>query len=143
MERHGEETHFLKRMTLPSGRTIEVVYLRGGEPEESGAIEPAAEPHQKLGECLECSSALVYPVQWEEAGPHNWRVLLRCPNCELHREGVFSQATVEAYDVELDEGAEALLAEYERLVQENMGEEIDRFVGALEAGAILPEDFAA
>ena len=46
------------------------------------------------------------------------------------------------FDEELDRGADALARDYKRLMRANMAEEIDRFVGALDADAILPEDFA-
>ena len=112
---------------------------RGGiQPSEA---HPAAEPHQDLHVCLDCESRLVHPVEWEEAGPENWRVLLQCPNCTVIREGVFTQDTVESFDEELDRGADALARDYRRLMRANMVEEIDRFASALEAGAILPEDF--
>jgi hypothetical protein len=83
----------------------------------------------------------VYPVHWDESGPENWNVLLHCPNCDVYREGVFSQETVEAFDEELDRGSDALARDYKRLVRANMAEEVDRFVGALQADAILPDDF--
>jgi hypothetical protein len=144
MESNGEQTHFVKRVVLPSGKTIEVVYFREGDaaqPEPQAPQHPPAEPHQDLHVCVECDSELVYPVQWEEAGVENWSVLLHCPNCEVYREGVFSQHTVEAFDEELDRGADALARDYKRLMRANMAEEIERFAGALKAGAILPEDF--
>jgi hypothetical protein len=68
-------------------------------------------------------------------------VLLHCPNCDVYREGVFTQDTVECFDEELDRGADALARDYKRLMRANMAEEIERFAGALRADAILPEDF--
>jgi hypothetical protein len=145
---NGEQTHYVKRVLLPSGKTIEVVYFR-----EQGAVEeavaaaprrtedPPAEPHQDLHVCFECSSELVYPVEWEESGDENWSVLLHCPNCDIYREGVFTQNTVEVFDEELDRGADALARDYKRLMRANMSDEIERFAGALASGAILPEDF--
>jgi hypothetical protein len=141
MDGHGEKTHFLKRVVLPSGKTIDVVCFRQGEAEGPAVSDPPAEPAEDLHVCIECSCRLVYPVEWEEAGPENWTVLLHCPNCEVYREGVFTQETVEAYDEELDRGEEILEANYKRLVQANMTDEAERFAGALAAGAILPEDF--
>jgi hypothetical protein len=135
--------HTTKRVTLPSGKTIEVVYFA----DEGFLAEPAvptpqpAQTQQDLHLCVECDSELVYPVQWEEAGPANWSVTLHCPNCDVFREGVFTQDNVELFDEELDRGADALARDYKRLMRANMADEIDRFVGALEAGAILPEDF--
>jgi hypothetical protein len=147
MEGHDEQTHYVKRVLLPSGKTIEVVYFRESVPvdEAPDALgithDPPAEPHQDLHVCMECSSDLVYPVQWEESGSENWSVLLHCPNCGVYREGIFSQDTVEVFDEELDRGADALARDYKRLMRANMAEELERFVGALSAGAILPEDF--
>jgi hypothetical protein len=139
-----EERHQVKRVQLPSGRTIEVVYFA----EEREVAAPSAqstpstaEPDQELHVCLDCDSGLVQPVEWDEEGPHNWRVLLRCPNCEIYREGVFSQACVESFDEVLDEGADDLARDYKRLLRSNMGAEVERFSEALAAGAILPEDF--
>jgi hypothetical protein len=148
MEGHDERTESVKRVVLPSGKTIEVVLLGPAEglqpPAEAdrkAPEHPSAEPHQDLHVCIGCESDLVYPVEWEEAGAENWSVLLHCPNCDLHREGVFCQDTVEAFDEELDRGADVLAGDYKRLMRANMAEEIERFVGALNAGAILPEDF--
>jgi hypothetical protein len=149
MEGHDEQTHYVKRVLLPSGKTIEVVYFRESIPVDEAAealhatVDPPAEAHQELHTCMECSSDLVYPVQWEESGSENWSVLLHCPNCDVYREGVFTQDTVEVFDEELDRGADALARDYKRLMRANMAEEVERFVGALTAGAILPEDFAA
>jgi hypothetical protein len=68
-------------------------------------------------------------------------VLLHCPNCDVYREGIFSQETVESFDEALDRGADALARDYKRLMRANMADEIERFLGALHSDAILPEDF--
>jgi hypothetical protein len=144
---NGEQTHYVKRVLLPSGKTIEVVYFRDSAPVEAALPaprtpdDPPAERHQELHVCMECASDLVYPVEWEESGDENWSVLLHCPNCDIYREGVFTQQTVEVFDEELDRGADALARDYKRLMRANMAEEIERFVGALDTGAIVPEDF--
>ncbi len=144
MESYESQSHEVKRVVLPSGKTIEVVYFREADTTD-GALErpahPVAEPDQELHICYDCHSPHVFPVEWEEAGPENWRVLLQCPNCDLVREGVFGQGTVESFDEELDRGADALARDYRRLMRANMVEEIDRFAVALEADAVLPEDF--
>ena len=128
MDDHSEQTRYVRRVVLPGGETIEVVYTKAGKARE----HPPAEPHQDLHVCVQCSCALVYPVQWEESGPEDWYLLLHCPNCDVYRQGVHSEHTVDA-------GALARL--YEWLVRANMAEEIGRFVHALNADAILPEDF--
>jgi len=135
-----QSSEHTKRVVLPSGRTIEVVYFNGA-PETAGPAAPAVEPDQALHSCNSCGSKLVYPITWEEASGDSWAVSLRCPDCEERREGVFNQSTVEAFDEELDLGADALTSDYRRLCRANMADEIDRFVAAIQAGAILPEDF--
>jgi hypothetical protein len=137
MNGHEGQTHHVKRVVLPSGKTIEVVYFN--EPEQDSG--PSPEQDEELQFCLDCDSELVYPVEWEEAGPESWTVLLHCPNCEVQREGVFHQDSVERFDETLDSGAEQLASDYRRLVRANMADEVDRFVSALQADAILPEDF--
>jgi hypothetical protein len=156
MEGHEEQTHHVKRVVLPSGKTIEVVYFKQpaqqpapepaaeeleSPPAEEAETHPVAEPDQDLHVCIECESSLVYPVEWQEAGPENWSVLLACPDCGIHREGVFSQETVERFDEELDRGGEELARDYKRLLRANMADEAERFAAALAADAILPEDF--
>jgi hypothetical protein len=127
---------YVKRVTLPSGKSIEVLYF-GDQVAEAATTKR----DQPLHVCGECDSDLVYPTDWQEAGPEHWEVELRCPNCEWRGTGVFSQNTVEAFDDELDRGIDVLLADYRALVNSNMEEEIDRFAKALEVGAILPADF--
>ena len=146
MDGQEEQTHYVKRVVLPSGKTIEVVYFKDGSvdppaPAAPPRNRPAPDPDQKLHECLLCGSDLVHPLDWEESGPDNWRVTLRCPNCEDIREGIFSQATVEVYYEELDVGAKALARDYRRLMRANMTDEVDRFAEALRTDALLPEDF--
>jgi hypothetical protein len=141
MDSHEDQTQFVKKVVLPSGKTIEVVLFGDAELTEPAPQHAPPEPDQDLHVCLECQAELVYPVQWEESGPENWSVLLHCPNCDVYREGVFTQETVESFDEELDRGADLLAGDYRRLMRANMAEEIERFIGALAADAILAEDF--
>ena len=138
-----DQSHYVKRVQLPSGKTIEVVYFKDADtlPEPVSSFGPAVEPDQELHVCMECASELVYPTAWDEAGPDTWQVELRCPDCETVREGVFEQATVDNFDERLDIGTDALTADLRRLTRANMADEIDAFAAALEAGAIVPEDF--
>ena len=75
-------------------------------------------------------------------GPENWRVSLRCPNCEWTATGVFSQDLVDSFDERLDEGTEQLVTDLKQLMHANMSEEIERFVSALDAEASSAEDSA-
>ncbi|WP_028064467.1 hypothetical protein [Solirubrobacter soli] len=133
---------YVRRVTLPSGRSIEVVYFEPLAAEAAGAAAAAASnPVEELHICPECDRDLVYPVDWEEASVTHWEVELRCPNCEWSEVGTFDQATVDRFDEHLDLGTEALVKDLRRLVQANMEAEAERFAAALDANAILPEDF--
>lgn len=131
--------HVVRTVDLPSGKTLEVVYPEAGEP--FTRVRPVALQDRDLCICEACSSDLVEPVGWETAGSESWRVTLRCPNCEHLSEGVFSQECVDRFDERLDEGTSALVTDLKRLEHAAMVEDVERFVGALLAGAILPEDF--
>ena len=140
MSQPNDNGQYVRRVVLPSGRSIEVVYFEPLAAEPTAAPGPAR-PLDDLHVCPDCDRELVYPVDWEEASPTHWEVLLRCPNCEWSEVGTYDQATVDRFDEQLDQGTEALVRDLRRLVQANMEEEASRFAAALEANAILPEDF--
>ena len=124
--------HSVRRILLPSGRSIEVVRFHDAE-------ETA---HRRgLHMCPECESDLVQPVDWSEASEDQWELLLNCPNCGWYEEGVFSQDQVQNLEERLDEGLEDILHDLQRLTHANMTDQIERFVTALGADLILPEDF--
>lgn len=95
-----------------------------------------------LAICEECRSNTVEPTAWEAAEAGEWRVALRCPNCQHCREDVFSQECVDRFDEHLDEACTQMITDLRRLEQAIFAEEVERFVGALQAGAILADDFA-
>jgi hypothetical protein len=136
MSEHSRQGQYVRRVVLPSGRAIEVVYF-----EPDAAPTPLARRLADLHICPECDRDLVYPVEWEEISKTHWEVLLRCPNCEWVSVDTYDQETVDRFDRELDDGTELLLSDLQRLEQANMEEELVRFTRALDADAILPEDF--
>ncbi len=144
--RNGD--HQLKRIVLPSGKTIEVVYFESLA-QDMPPAEPVREPAPQtvpgtdvdLHVCPDCTSDLVYPVAWEEADESHWSISLRCPNCEWDQDGVYPQDQCDRFDDELERGTDALTRDYKRLMTANLAEEIERFAHALEVDAVLPEDF--
>ena len=137
MRKPSSNGQYVRRVTLPSGRSIEVVYF-----EPLGAAAAAAPlPLDDLRICPECDRDLVYPIDWHEASATHWEVVLRCPNCEWTEVGRYDQATVDRFDEQLDLGSEVLMRDLRRLERANMEDQADRFAAALEADAILPEDF--
>ena len=136
----------LKRIVLPSGKTIEVVYfdhaaLTEPRPAPEPPAKPAKQGERELHICVNCNSQLAYPVAWEESDTRSWNVTIRCPECEWTEAGVFTQEQCDRFDDHLEAGTDALSRDYKRLVTANMSEEIDRFSAALDADAILPIDF--
>lgn len=140
-----------RQVHLPSGKVIEVMLFSDAHGGPHAAPRPALPEHtpaprRRPGEpdlhtCPRCTGELVYPVDWAEAGPDHWEVTRRCPDCEWHDCGTFTQSAVERFDVELDHGAEALLRDLQQLAHANMAEDIERFVQALERDLIVPSDF--
>ncbi|MDX6584050.1 MAG: hypothetical protein QOI10_3234 [Solirubrobacterales bacterium] len=103
-------------------------------------VAPASRP-TGLHVCPGCASELVYPTDWAPAAAKSWSVQLRCPDCEWHGGGVYAQEVVDRFDEQLDLGTEELLADLSLLTRANMEEQVDRFVSALHAGWIVPDDF--
>ncbi len=131
--------HSVKRFQLPSGRTIELVFIEPSpEPEPTADRAGASRP---LHVCPACEGVLVQPLEWEELTGELWSVRLRCPSCERVETGVFPQRALDAFDQELERATEELADELQQLARANMLEAIDRFAAALAADAILPMDF--
>ena len=141
MSQPSDNSHYIRRVVLPSGRAIEVVYFENIA--QTGAAAPleGAPDVEQMHVCPDCDHGFVYPVEWEEHDATRWEVALRCPNCEWANVGLYDQDTVDRFDEELDRGTEALVRDLKRLTKANMEEEIERFVTALAADAIWPEDF--
>ena len=127
----ADHKRYIRKVTLPSGKTIEVISF-------DDDLGPA---QRDLHVCPDCDSQLVYPVAWEEAAGARWEVSLRCPNCEWSVTDIFEEAAVQRFDETLDRGTEALVADLRQLARANMEEAVERFVDALAAGHVLPEDF--
>jgi hypothetical protein len=120
----------VRRIVLPSGRSIEVIRFAETENPATG-----------LHVCAECECELVQPLTWGQVTADHWELELHCPNCGHIRDGVFDQDDVAALEERLDEGVEAILRDLQRLTHANMSEQIDRFAAALHDDLILPEDF--
>lgn len=125
---HGK--HAVRRIVLPSGRTIEVIRFQDADAER-----------RELHACPGCNSDLVQPMAWSETTDGRWDLVLECPNCGRSESGTFTRLQVERLEDHLDEGLTEMIADLQRLTQANMAADVDRFVAALDAGLILPEDF--
>jgi hypothetical protein len=137
----SDNSNYVRRVLLPSGRAIEVVYFENQPAHAPQPLAGAAHEPVDLHVCPECEKTLVYPVEWEEASPTHWEVQLRCPNCEWLTVGLYDQDTVDRFDEQLDSGTEGLVRDLKRLTRANMEEEVERFASALASDAIWPMDF--
>jgi hypothetical protein len=145
-----------KKISLPGGRVIEIVYF--SEPSEADAAEaaaavrraldaeleapaPAAAGPLPLHVCPECDSDLVYPVSWEESSGTSWEVERRCPNCEWRHVGEFDDARLAPFDEALNDGTETLLVALRDTTRANMEAAVERMIDAIKLDLIEPMDF--
>lgn len=92
--------------------------------------------------CERCASALVQPIRWEQTDSRaHWQLWRRCPECEWSGQGVYGEREIDAYDEELDNGAEAIAATLAELEREGMERLAASFTTALETDLIGADDF--
>jgi|SRR5436190_18284197 len=125
------DSHSVRRIVLPSGRSIEVIRFA-----ESDVAEP-----RRLHICPACACELVQPIDWGEVSDERWELTLECPNCSWTEDGFYERELVDDLEEHLDDGLVDMLCDLQRLTQANMAEEVDCFSAALQADLILPEDF--
>jgi hypothetical protein len=130
MDENPNNKQAVRRIVLPSGRTIEVIRFRDVDTER-----------RELHICPSCESDLIQPISWSETPDLQWELALDCPNCGWSESGIFSRVQVEQLEDRLDEGLTEMIADLQRLTQANMAADVDRFIAALDANLILPEDF--
>lgn len=130
-DRQRQRHHSVRKIVLPSGRSIEVVRFRETDRSLPGGLHV----------CPECDSELVQPLAWSEAAEDRWELTLECPNCHWRTEGAFTEDQVHELEDKLDEGLADLLGDLRRLAHANMADHVERFVAALQRDLILPEDF--
>lgn len=127
---HSNHHHTVRRIVLPSGRSIEVIRFNETESDV-----------KELCVCPTCCSDLVQPLDWCEGEAGRWELTLECPNCWWTQSGMYERQQVEQLEDKLDEGLADMIADLQRLTQANMAADVDRFIAALDADLILPEDF--
>ena len=127
---HRNDKPAVRRIVLPSGRSIEVVRF---DEVDSGA--------RQLHLCPACACELVQPHDWAETAENRWRITLECPNCAWSETDVYTRDEVELLEEHLDLGIEVMIDDLRRLTHANMVSEVERFAAALAHDLILPEDF--
>ena len=102
---------------------------------------PSSDALVAIHVCGGCQSQLVQPIDWDRVSPSCWRIELRCPECDWHGTGAFTEEEVAAYDEELERGTDQILSDLSTLAAANFEEHVERFCAALQADLIRPEDF--
>ena len=120
----------------------------GPRPERSVGFGSVSHAHRltrggeaTLERCIGCPSLLVHPTRWQRLEPDVWQIDLRCPECRRAWREIVPTSAVRRLDEVLRAGRgliEKHLEEIERIERE---EQVESFVEALRADAILPEDF--
>lgn len=123
-------TRSVEKITLPSGRTVELT-----------KFDAPAKQHSALHVCQHCGSKLVEPVAWREREPGQWQLTLRCPECWRTSTSIHPAAEVEQLDQTLDAAQGSILADLYSLSRANMVADVEQFIGALRSDLVLPEDF--
>jgi len=138
----------IKKLTLPSGKIVEIVYLRDSAATVTGEGAADAPPGhaeelviRRIELCQSCGGERVHPLEWHEIAEMQWELHLRCPDCRWSGSGVYEQPEVERYDDVLNGATDRLVEELDRVTRENMIEWLDRFRSALASDLIVPEDF--
>lgn len=145
-----------KKISLPGGRVIEIVYF--SEPGQDAAEATTAAVRHALGDehgapaepppgptplhvCPACAGDLVYPVSWEESSNDSWRIERRCPNCEWRHMGEYGDDDLIPFDEVLNDGTETLLVALRDATRANMEAAVERMIDAIRLDLIEPMDF--
>jgi hypothetical protein len=106
----------------------------------------AARSERPLHLCEVCRSRLVTTLHSQPWEDERSLVVLRCAECGHERTGLFGHEACGFYDLQQDAAAYALRSSLRALqarrAHEELAERVERFIGALRADAIDPEDFA-
>lgn len=130
-----------KRISLPGGRAIDIVYFSDQAAAEQPVFAEEDLADGRLHICPECDGDLVYPVIWDERPGDRWQIERRCPDCEWHGVETHGQSEVEVFDDALNDGTEELLRALRSMSHANMEEDVDRMIDALRNDLIEPMDF--
>jgi len=101
------------------------------------------DPNHDLTVCVNCGADTTYP-DMDESEPlerARWRVVLVCGSCGHCRETTAYQSQLHRFDAKLDRQRDAMARAADALAADVMASEVDTFIAALDAGAVMPEDF--
>jgi hypothetical protein len=147
-----------RKVTLPGGREIEIVYLGDVRPDTVAAARDGEMTHElgemvdaalsaldreppELWRCGDCPGHMVRPIAIEPADGGMFHIERTCPECDWRAEGLHTPEEVEAYHDALEDGAEEMLSALRTMARLNMRDDIDRMIAAIRDDLIQPMDF--
>jgi hypothetical protein len=90
--------------------------------------------------CPSCTAPLVQPL-YALPRDRKWLMELWCPNCDWGEEATLDGTQFDRFDADLEAGLEQVANCLVQLTASNMRDYGRRFTAALNADALLPEDF--
>jgi hypothetical protein len=98
--------------------------------------------HESLHICNACDRDFIVPVSVVDLIDHDRCIVeLQCTNCGIASLGVHDDRSLMELDRRMDRAQEEMREAIEVLEMAEELERVDRFVRALQADLILPEDF--
>ena len=105
-------------------------------------VRPTPPPGSGIHQCVVCHDDYVVPVWWEDTGDKRWHILLRCAQCETHREVIVANDVALAYEQDLVRGMREIAEAADRNDRARMEAAARVFAAALERDLIDAADFA-
>jgi hypothetical protein len=96
---------------------------------------------QEVRACPGCGCELIQLMRWMKVAESRWELTLECPNCWWSGDGVYGPDEVAELEQRIEDGVAKMLRDLRRLANAIAAEELERFIDALHADLILPEDF--
>jgi hypothetical protein len=137
MSEHQKTDPRVVLSVLPDGSDAEVLVTA----QEARDLRRGAGPEPADITCAACDSDLVFPIDWENTSQTTWLVTLRCPECRTEYGETLERWQIERFVAQLHSQKRALAKELARFTVSSFLLDTERFVAALKAGHIQPEDF--
>src|SRR5205085_8828140 len=103
---------------------------------------PTVAPVAALSTCPSCGSAFLQPLRCESKGDDEVMVELRCSDCLIRLQALYTRADMRELDRRQSEWRAAIVAEYERSVSESMQALAACLGPALQLDLVSADDFA-
>jgi hypothetical protein len=137
MREHQKTDQKVVLSVLPDGSDAEVLMTaqEARDLRRGAGLEPAEIT------CAACGSDLIFPIDWEDTSRATCLVTLRCPECRMEYGETLERWRIERFVAQLHAQKRALAKELARFTVSSFVLDIERFVAALKADHIQPDDF--